>query len=186
MGREAALEPLDAPLSDGEISLREWRADDASALVLSLNDPDIARWTRVPSPYTRADADLFIAQRALRLARGEALTLAIASGAGGEPLGSIALKVTSPENARGELGYLVFPTARGAGIATRAVRLLSRYGFERGGLERLEIYTATGNAASQRVAERSGFTPEGVLRSYFEDKGRRDDMVVWSLLPGEL
>jgi RimJ/RimL family protein N-acetyltransferase len=180
------LLPLDAALGDDAVVLREWRAADAGALVVALNDPEIARWTRVPSPYTRDDAEEFLAQRAVRLAHGEALTLAIASAATDEPLGSIALKVTSPENARGELGYLVFPAARGGGVATRAVRLLARHGFEHAGLRRVEILTAAANVGSQRVAERAGFTREGLLRSYFDNKGRRDDMVVWSLLPGEV
>ncbi|MFL5781940.1 MAG: GNAT family N-acetyltransferase [Thermoleophilaceae bacterium] len=180
------LLPLDAALADDVVALREWRASDAGALVLALNDPDIARWTRVPSPYTREDAEEFLAQREVRLAQGEALTLAIASAASDEPLGSIALKVTSPENARGELGYLVFPAARGRGLGPRAVRLLARHAFEEAGLQRVEILTATGNAASQRVAEKAGFTREGLLRSYFDGRGQRDDMVIWSLLPGEL
>jgi RimJ/RimL family protein N-acetyltransferase len=180
------LLPLDAALGDGVVVLREWRPADAGALVLALNDPDIARWTRVPSPYTREDAEEFLAQRSVRLAQGEALTLAIASAETDEPVGSIALKVTSPENARGELGYLVFPAARGRGFGPRAVGLLARHAFESTGLRRVEILTAAGNAASQRVAEKAGFTREGLLRSYFESKGHRDDMVIWSLLPGEL
>lgn len=180
------LQRLDLVLSDGEIALREWRASDADALVASLNDPEIARWTRVPSPYTRADAEEFLAERAARIGSGEELALAIASPATAEPLGSIALNVTSTENARGELGYLVFPAARGRGTGARAVRLLARHALEEAGLERIEILTAAGNAPSQRVAEKAGFTREGLLRSYTENKGRRDDMVIWSLLPGEL
>jgi RimJ/RimL family protein N-acetyltransferase len=180
------LRPLKEPLADGELTLREWRAADAGALVASLNDPDIARWTRVPSPYTDADAEEFLTARAERIARGEALTLAMASAASDEALGSIALKVTSPENGRAELGYLVFPSARGRGIGARAVRLLADHAFGYTEVRRIEIVTAAGNAGSQRVAERAGFTREGVLRSHTENKGRRDDMVMWSLLPGEL
>ena len=40
--------------------------------------------------------------------------------------------------------------------------------------------------ASQRVAERCGFTREGVLRSFEERKGRRYDVVAFSLLPSDL
>jgi RimJ/RimL family protein N-acetyltransferase len=36
------------------------------------------------------------------------------------------------------------------------------------------------------VAEKAGFTREGVLRSYMQSRGRRDDMVAFSLLPDEL
>jgi RimJ/RimL family protein N-acetyltransferase len=51
-------------------------------------------------------------------------------------------------------------------------------------LGRLQLHTDPENVASQRVAERAGFTREGVLRAY---NGRRDgtraDAVVYSLLP---
>jgi RimJ/RimL family protein N-acetyltransferase len=40
--------------------------------------------------------------------------------------------------------------------------------------------------ASQRVAERSGFRREGVLRSYHVVDGRREDAVFLSLLPADL
>ena len=51
-------------------------------------------------------------------------------------------------------------------VGTRAVRLVCAYAFERLGLERLELFTLPGNAASERVAERAGFQREGVLRSH--------------------
>jgi RimJ/RimL family protein N-acetyltransferase len=51
------------------------------------------------------------------------------------------------------------------------------------GLARVEIRTHPDNAASQRVAEKAGFTHEGVLRSYEEFKGERIDLVMFSRLP---
>jgi RimJ/RimL family protein N-acetyltransferase len=54
------------------------------------------------------------------------------------------------------------------------------------GLARLELLTATANLASQRVAERAGFTREAVLRSYLLGKQGRLDMVVFGLLAEEL
>jgi RimJ/RimL family protein N-acetyltransferase len=44
---------------------------------------------------------------------------------------------------------------------------------------------ATGNPASQRVAERCGFTREAVLRSYLLGKEGRQDMVMFGLLAGD-
>jgi RimJ/RimL family protein N-acetyltransferase len=41
------------------------------------------------------------------------------------------------------------------------------------------------NEASNRLAEKLGFTREGVLRGYEPFKGRRPDLVSWSLLPGD-
>jgi RimJ/RimL family protein N-acetyltransferase len=78
------------------------------------------------------------------------------------------------------------PDARGRGIASRAVRLMARWAFDELGIARLEMTCAPDNPASQRVAERCGFTREGVMRSHMPFKGGRRDTVVFSLLPGEL
>jgi RimJ/RimL family protein N-acetyltransferase len=75
---------------------------------------------------------------------------------------------------------------RGHGAATRAVRLLARWAFDDLGIARLELTCGPDNTASQRVAERCGFTREGVLRSHMPFKGGRRDTVMFSLLPGEL
>ena len=58
--------------------------------------------------------------------------------------------------------------------------------FEDLQLARLELNCGPDNLASQRVAERCGYTREGVLRSHIPFKGMRRDTVVFSLLPGEL
>jgi RimJ/RimL family protein N-acetyltransferase len=48
------------------------------------------------------------------------------------------------------------------------------------------LLAGTGNAASQQVAQRAGFTREAVLRSYMRGKGERQDMVAFGLLRDEL
>ena len=90
------------------------------------------------------------------------------------------------QHARGEVGYWLARDARGQGHVTRAVRLICRWGFDTLGLERIDLLAATGNPASQQVAERAGFTREAVLRSYMRGKGERQDMVAFGLLRDEL
>lgn len=180
------LPRLDEPLTDGVVALREWADDDVEAMIAPLNEGEIARWTRVPSPYLHAHAEEFVARMNAARRLGEELALAIVSVPGGELLGSMSVRVTSWEHRRGELGYLVFAPARGNGVASRAVRLLAAYSFERLGLCRVGILAAVDNAASQRVAEKAGFTREGVLRSYMDTSGERQDMVSFALLPDEL
>ena len=53
------------------------------------------------------------------------------------------------------------------------------------GVERVAAYVNVGNAASDRVLERAGFTREGVVRSMPKPDGRRVDKTLFSLLPGE-
>jgi RimJ/RimL family protein N-acetyltransferase len=66
------------------------------------------------------------------------------------------------------------------------VRLLARWAFDDLGLARVTLTCAPDNHASQRVADRCGFSREGVLRSHMPFKGARRDTVVFGLLPGEL
>jgi len=73
-----------------------------------------------------------------------------------------------------------------AGAATVAVQLVACWAFDELGVQRLELTTAPENVASQRVAERAGFTREGVLRGAQFRASRWHDVVVWSVLRGEM
>ena len=84
------------------------------------------------------------------------------------------------------IGYWLASEARDRGAATQAVRLLARWAFAELGLARLELTCGPQNEASQRVAERCGFTREGLLRSHVPFKGALRESVIYSLLPGEL
>jgi RimJ/RimL family protein N-acetyltransferase len=66
------------------------------------------------------------------------------------------------------------------------VRMLSRWAFDNLPVDRIEIQVVAENDASRRVAERAGYTFEGVLRSHTVIKGTRRDMAMYSLLRGEL
>jgi RimJ/RimL family protein N-acetyltransferase len=103
-------------------------------------------------------------------------------------LGSIGLRVIEPADAVAEVGYWVRREARGAGVATRGLRLVARWALDDVGVERLQLRADVQNLASQRVAENAGFRREGVLRSshYSPRLERRLDWVMFSLLPGEL
>ena len=67
------------------------------------------------------------------------------------------------------------------------MQLIARRAFNKLGVQRLELTTAPENVASHRVAERAGFTREGVLRGLqaTKNEGRRDT-VMFSLLPADL
>jgi len=81
-----------------------------------------------------------------------------------------------------EIGYAVAPAARGRGVAGRALALLTRWGIDDLGLERLELRIAVTNPASERVAAHGGYVQEGVLRRVHFKEGRRVDLGIWSRL----
>jgi RimJ/RimL family protein N-acetyltransferase len=174
------------PLADGETALRAWRDSDLQALVVACQDPEISRWTRVPYPYGPSDARAYLLQRHDTLHAGTAAPFAIVSSADRDQLlGSISLMRFSWQHARAEVGYWLAKDARGQGHVTRAVRLITAWGFQHLGLERIDLLAATGNPASQRVAERCGFTREAVLRSYLAGRDGRQDMVAFGLLASD-
>jgi RimJ/RimL family protein N-acetyltransferase len=174
------------PLIAGETALRPWRDSDLAALVQACQDREIARWTRVPASYGEADARAYLRQRYDAAFAGLTAPFAIVHPEDEQLLGSISLMRFAWEHARGEVGYWLAEPARGQGHATRAVRLICAWGFSALRLERIDLMAATGNPASQHVAERTGFVREAVLRSYMRGTFERQDMVAFGLLKGEL
>jgi RimJ/RimL family protein N-acetyltransferase len=170
-------------LRDGSILIREWRSDDAEAVYLACQDPAIQYWMPViPRPYTRQDARAFVTGEA-RVDGG--YNFAVEDDGAGV-VGSVGIVVDSAA-AIGHAGYWCAPAARGRGIVPCALRLLCRHAVEELGVERVELVVDPDNASSLRVAEKAGFTREGVLRSHLPyPDGRRRDSVIFSLLPGEL
>lgn len=109
----------------------------------------------------------------------------LAMDAGGEIVGAVSLFRTHWGAGITEIGYGVHPAHRGRGYATEAVRRLTGWALGEGGLRRVELRVNLGNAASIRVAEKAGFTREGMLRGGgFEHDGPHD-LVVFGRLAGD-
>ena len=150
-------------LRDDDLVLRPKRPDDADALTAACQDPEIARWTFVPSPYTRADAERFIAISAEEAAAGTGVHLLATDATDDRVLGSFSVMEIDRERGSGEIGYWVAAGARGRGIATRATRLLADWARDELGLTRIEILPHKDNTPSRRVAEKLGFRDTGAL-----------------------
>lgn len=176
----------DPPLADEAITLRPWAERDVDPACEATRDPVIARFTRVPEHQTGDELRQWLLERELARKAGETLSLAIAGTASDAFLGTISLLRFDWRDRRCEIGYWLAPWGRGRGAATRAVILLSRWALEEIGVGRVALCTDTDNAASQAVAERSGFAREGILRSYEDREGDRYDIVVFSLVPDDL
>ena len=169
-------------LRDGDLELRAWRLDDAPAIVAACNEDEIRRWLpMIPNPYTEEAARIYIEGKNAAANRHE-----FAITENGRVVGAIGLDVD--DNLRqGTTGYWCARDARGRGLTTRALRLLSQHGFRSLGVERMQLFTDPDNHASQRVAEKAGYRREGVLRAHLpHPDGRRADSILFSLLPGDL
>jgi len=181
------LTPPNPPLSDGVVTLRPFRAEDAPAVMAACQDPEIQRWIPViPVPYAEADARRFILMTLQAWHDGSGYEFAIADAATDRYIGSIGLHL-GPNPRRHAIGYLVAPEARGRGVAVRALRLVTRWGFEQVKIERLALWTLPGNVRSQVVAEKAGFRFEGIAHNWESDRDDRPvDAVMYSMTPDDL
>ena len=167
--------------------LRPWREADVPAIVLAFSDPVMQRFSWRTTPYTEADARGYVAEQEEARLRGDELNFALAGPHDHDVvLGAVSLYEVRLDRGCAAVGYWLAPEARGRGAATEAVRLLARWAFAGLGLARLELTCGPGNEASRHVAERCGFSREGLLRSHVPFQGARRDSVIYSLLPGEL
>jgi RimJ/RimL family protein N-acetyltransferase len=181
--------PIEFPvegLGDGVVRLRLIAEGDVAAIVAAVQDPAIPRFTTVPDPYGPGEARQWQRMAASGLRGGTELATVIVGAADGELLGSVGLHNIDPESGRCSAGYWVTASARGRGIARRALELLTRFAFEELGVKRIELWIEPVNTASLRVAESVGFTREGLLRSFMHVGGERRDMLMYSLLPTDL
>ena len=171
----------DPALHDDTVRLRPWTEEDAPEIVRCCTDPLIPHYIPViPMPYSLSDAEQFIERSRTP---SDELNLAVV-GHSGELFGAVGVSIQSDPGIA-EIGYWLAPEARGRGLATRALRLLSAWTLRETGIARLQLQTHLENLASQAVATRAGFTREAVLRAYMDNRGTRHDSVMFSIIPGE-
>ncbi|HEY3681745.1 MAG TPA: GNAT family N-acetyltransferase [Streptosporangiaceae bacterium] len=169
------------------VVLRPFTEADVTGNQRACGDPVTQYWTSIPASYTLDDSRdwCLLLSKEVR-AMGEGVAFAVADRESDQYLGTVNLKRTDWEARVTEVGYLGAPWARGRGYITEAVAALARWLFTDQGFARLELKAAPGNRASQRVAERVGFTREGLLRGAGVIKSGRIDLVIYGLLPGDL
>ncbi len=172
-------------LTDGVVLLRLPDPTETTRLTELCQDPDVQEWTTVPSPYTRADAEGFLAIVAAGWAEGTQWHWGVRDAATGTLRGMIGL--TGEGTGSAEIGYWLSPEVRGTGVLARAMDLVIGYAFAADGLalERLSWRAYTGNARSRRVAERSGFRVADEVRGGVQ-RGLRRDEWVGTLLPADV
>jgi RimJ/RimL family protein N-acetyltransferase len=179
----------DPPLTDGVVTLRPWDERDVPALVECIDgDDEITRWMdAIPQPYRDAEARAWVEQASSYWLAGTSAPFAVTDSNTGGVLGGVGFGWVGEERV-GEVGYWLRAEARGRGLTARGVRLISRWVFEELDCERLQLRADPENVGSQRVAEKAGYTREGVLRSvHFNPRQqRRVNYVMFSLLRGEL
>lgn len=144
-------------LETQRLVLRAPRLEDAKAIAALASDRRIAENTRrIPHPYTRVDAEDFIAS--VNTGRGEeAFVVTLADGT---LIGACGL--TLIDGPAPELGYWIGVPHWGRGYATEAVRAVIDYAFTDLDHEALQAGARVINPASRRLLEKCGFQWTGV------------------------
>ena len=161
-------------LTDGVVLLRAPRPSDVDDITAGARDPDVQRFTKVPSPYEREHAQWFVDRFGV-----DGWGDANASGPDAEhsdlkqsafavtevPLeqfvGAIGLHDVDLVRGEGEVGYWLSPAARGRGVMTRAVGLLLTWAFDTLELATVRWEAVMGNDSSRAIAEKHGFVLDG-------------------------
>ncbi len=103
----------------------------------------------------------------------------------GQLAGGMACRYIDRENSRTEIGYWLVPEQVGKGIVVRACTLIINDLFAVEKMHRIEIQAVTANTRSRAVAERLGFTLEGIVRESGYFVGKFHDHALYSLLDRE-
>ncbi|MFC7491637.1 MULTISPECIES: GNAT family N-acetyltransferase [unclassified Knoellia] len=171
IGRNDTMEPRTAwidppPLEADGIRLRQWRDDDVETVEAPSPPAHFIPPRAVPTADTWDD---WLIRRRLNMARGVGSNWCIADVDTDVALGEVLVFVHDGALAgshTAELGYFLYPRARGRGAARTAARLAVGHAFASTddgglGLRRLVAETAADNAASNAILASVGFTRWG-------------------------
>ena len=176
----------DIQLTDGRILLRPYRLTDTEPLYEAVRESVVELEAWMPwcdASYSRLQSESWLKCCDKAWAEGTAYEFAIMDSKTNGFLGACGLNQINKGDKIANLGYWVRTSKNMQGIATSAVKLLVQLGFHEIGLNRVEIIAATGNKASQRVAEKAGATREGILRNRITINDRVLDAAMFSLIP---
>jgi RimJ/RimL family protein N-acetyltransferase len=166
------------------IRLRPYRTSDASFIWEAARESlaELQPWMPWCHPgYAIEETRSWLALQVQAFQQRTAFEFAITTD-DGQYLGGCGLNQLDALNHRANLGYWVRSSATGRGVATDAVRQVREWGFAQTDLVRLEVLVAVGNAASRRVAEKSGAVYEGTLRSRLLVHGTQHDAAMYAFI----
>ena len=161
-----------------QCTIRDWRAEDAAALVDSANNRNVSAFLRdrFPYPYTAADAETYLT-RILAQEPASGFCIDVASRA----VGGIGIEFGSDiyrESAA--IGYWLAEQFWGRGIMTNVVRAFTDWAFASFRLNRVSAEVFSNNPASARVLEKAGYAFEGRFRRHIVKDGVVLDALVYA------
>lgn len=172
--------PEEVRLTGEGLVLRDWTEDDVAFMPGLFDNPAVARFTPLPSPFDEVAAKGHYEKSLARRSEGTGRRLAITID-GGEPLGEVVLFL--PEEDHFELGYAVGPAHRGQDLAARSLRVLTAYALELGP-KPLRLKIDAENTASEVVARRVGYVVTDREPETKVEKGLEITLRTWEYAGG--
>ncbi len=171
---------------DDEITLRTFEPTDAESLyrVIDTNREAIKVYMRWAEEVTGVD---WVKTQIDRWHEMQSQTGCLCLGIQlqGDLVGAVYHLRPDTVNNLVELGYWLAASARGRGVAVRAVRKLLNVTFDELGFNRVNIRVSPCNKSSLALAERLGLKPEGVSREAWKVGDEYWDAVEFGVLSAE-
>lgn len=178
---------LAAPLTDGEVILRDYAERDIPEILIAhQDDRRLHVLTGEDRPPSGAELGRAAEREAADRAIGERATLTILEPGADTCRGQIRVQPVDWDQSRAEVGIWLAPQVRGRGIGRGALRLAGAWLLGPCRLGRVELLAEPDNAPMIRAAQAGGFVREGVLREYLRKRGKGVDVVIMSLIPGDV
>jgi RimJ/RimL family protein N-acetyltransferase len=178
----ATLDVMDRP--EPRVRLEPFAERHLAAVAGLIEDPSALHFSGVPEPPSPDFPRRWLARYETARSKGSGEAFA-ALDDDGRFVGLALAPAIDREGGEVELGYIVAAAARGRGYGTAVLRALTAWAFEHAGALRIVLIIDVENPVSERVAERCGYTREGVMRSIHHKQGKRIDASLWSRLPSD-
>jgi len=179
-------EPAGHIAADG-FRLRLATEDDVDYLALLAASEEVEPYLAGVSPWGAADVRADLERARTDPEAGARLVLELGDGGGWRPAGGLAYAV---QNRRSRIAYLygvmLDPSARGQGLAERAVRLVAVHLIRDRGLHRVQLEVYAFNERALRLFQRAGFVREGVKRKAYWRHDAWHDGVMFGLVEEDL
>ena len=176
MRQQRTIAP-DVEIRTARLTLRPWRPEDIEALILGLDDLEVARWLAfVPHPYTRPDAERWIDRcRAIATASGRpvAYEFAIEHGPERSPIGGVSLNKIDWDSRTGGGGIWIAKAYQGRGFGREAFQAKIDFAFGDLGLMSLVNGYFEGNEASWAMQRTLGYRPVAAIPARCMADGRQ-------------
>ncbi len=169
------------PIAGENVTLRELRTSDASALLAMLSSDEVAEFIS-PLPHTVEGFAEFIAEAHNDRTRGNSFCFGIVPRGYEDAMGLFQVRQLEPGFASAEWGFAIGSPFWGSGIFAEGAKAVIDFSFGVVGAHRLEARSIASNGRGNAALRKVGAMQEGILRRSFQRNGRYFDQILWSIL----